>query len=342
MSRSLAVQIIEAELLPTKWSNENWIKAITATIWKELTPAEIMVGMAFAGQYRLNPFLNEFYMVMGRPFVGRDGFLKVGTADPRYVDHVFGKVYAKDTFEHLEDGSIKHTSVGFGEGVRGEFLGAFCTVWTKGDEGTVRARTYEAELTSFPTSLTKKDNWTNDPQGMCVVRVITSAFRSTFSLGNLYMVEESKEILETTADKITSATEEVVSSLSEKLEPIPDVEPEELEEEAIEAEEVEDATEDAIDAEEVAEEAKGVVPDEPDDEAHDAAALLRELAGRCSDAKTNMPLALEILCAGAKVDDPSELTVPQVQNALDLFPELMALVAERQDKAESESEGEES
>lgn len=191
--RALA-KIENAGFLPEEWNKAEWIQTLMSTIWKDVPPRACLVGMAFAGNYGLNPYLNEFFLIEGRPFVGRDGFLKVGTGDPRYVDHKLYEVHAKDGFGINDDGTIRHEVNGFADDERGRFLGAAMELWVRGDDGEVRCHPYKVELSDFK-HLQKKHNWRTNPKGMCANRVIVRGFREHFPLGALYLVDEASEVL---------------------------------------------------------------------------------------------------------------------------------------------------
>lgn len=210
-SNALISSIRETGVLPAEW-NDRWLTALRNTIWKGLSDSEVMVNAAFCGQYKLNPFLKEMHVIKGNPFVGRDGFLTTAERHPRYQDHVVGQVYEFDDFS-VTDGIAHHTVNGFGD--RGTYLGAYCTVYTKSGN----AQTFTRKPSDFKHLLTK-DNWKKDLEGMVLIRTMTWGFRSIFSLGNLYTVEEAPEVLDGSivetdhqADMAAARLEEIAAEL---------------------------------------------------------------------------------------------------------------------------------
>jgi hypothetical protein len=214
-NQAIIKRIQETSVLPQEWNREAWISALMTV--DGVNTKNVMVVASFAGRYKLDPFVGQFHVIQGRPFVGRDGFLAIGTKDPRYVDHKFGKVYADDGYTRGDDDVAHVTVSGFGKSKRGKFLGAYCTIWTKGDDDVVRARTYEAESADFAEYLNdrKKQNWQRDPEGMVVIRCLTSAFRATFSLGGVYTVEEAPDVLEAEVVDMGNAIEASTESKKE-------------------------------------------------------------------------------------------------------------------------------
>lgn len=297
MTTALVERVRETKVLPERWNGEAWVSALRETVWKDLSDAEFMVCAAFAGQHELNPFRNEMFVIQGRPFVGRDGFIARAERHPRYESHRAGQVYENDVF-HIDEDDIAHRTTATFD--RGRYLGAYVTIWTT--DGL--ARTFTGKPQDFK-HLHNKPNWQRDLEGMVLIRTICQAFRSTLSLGNFYTTDEAPEVLE---GHVVELSEGRLSELTAALA--------------------------GGDEGEVASADEQVPPDTGESPSprsievptNRREALKQEFERECKRRGLNHDMALDALMRSIRVDDARRLTIEAYETALDDMDSLEALV----------------
>ena len=200
--KSSAVTLLEKEMVYTVGEEEvkltaNIVKTFIAKGNKTVTDKELVIFMNLCKYRKLNPFLNEAYLVKfgdeAQMVVGKEALMRKAEESPRYKGHKAGIIVAREK-EILElEGCFKlQTDV---------LVGGWAEIYVEGKDYPVVAK---VALTEYSTG---KSIWSNKPSTMIRKVALVQALREAFptEIGALY----SKEELGVDEDKIINIKQEI-------------------------------------------------------------------------------------------------------------------------------------
>ena len=200
--KSSAVTLLEREMVYTVGEEEvkltaNIVKSFIARGNKQLTDKEVVVFMNLCKYRKLNPFLNEAYLVKfgdeAQMVVGKEALMRKAEESPRYRGHKAGIIVAREN-EILElEGCFKLQS--------DVLVGGWAEVFVEGKDYPVVAKVALAEYTKGQST------WKSMPSTMIRKVALVQALREAFptEIGSLY----SKEELGIDESKIINVQQEV-------------------------------------------------------------------------------------------------------------------------------------
>ncbi|APC41086.1 phage recombination protein Bet [Clostridium estertheticum] len=201
-TKSSAVTLLEKEMVYTVGDEEvkltaNIVKTFIARGTKNVTDKELVIFMNLCKYRKLNPFLNEAYLVKfgedAQIVVGKEALMRKAEESPRYKGHKAGIIVVREK-EILElEGCFKlKTDV---------LVGGWAQIFVEGKDYPVVAK---VALTEYSTG---KSIWTNKPSTMIRKVALVQALREAFptEVGALY----AKEELGVDEDKIINVQHEV-------------------------------------------------------------------------------------------------------------------------------------
>jgi phage recombination protein Bet len=236
--KSSAVTLLEKEMVYTVGEEEvkltaNIVKSFIARGNKQLTDKEVVVFMNLCKYRKLNPFLNEAYLVKfgdeAQIVVGKEALMRKAEESPRYKGHRAGIIVAREK-EIIElEGCFKlQTDV---------LVGGWAEIFVEGKEYPVVAKVALAEYNKGQST------WKNMPSTMIRKVALVQALRESFptEIGALYSKEElnideskiietkqevkeeikneaNKEFIDIKTDKIPVVDAEIVSEREEENE----------------------------------------------------------------------------------------------------------------------------
>ncbi|MBW9158897.1 phage recombination protein Bet [Clostridium tagluense] len=200
--KSSAVTLLEKEIVYTIGEEEvrltaNIVKTFIARGNKTVTDKELVTFMNLCKYRKLNPFLNEAYLVKfgdeAQMVVGKEALMRKAEESSRYKGHKAGIIVAREK-EILElEGCFKlQTDV---------LVGGWAEIYVEGKDYPVVAK---VALTEYSTG---KSIWSNKPSTMIRKVALVQALREAFptEIGALY----SKEELGVDEDKIINIKQDV-------------------------------------------------------------------------------------------------------------------------------------
>lgn len=174
-----------------------------------ITNAEAINFIQLCKYQKLNPFLNEAYLVKfgnepAQMIVGKEAFMKKAEKDINYKGFKAGLILERDKKVVEVEGSFKLTT--------DKLLGAWCEVYLEGKENVIARVNFEEYNKGQST-------WKKMPGTMIRKVAIVQALREAFpnSLGGMYVEEEMNK-------KTRVAEPEEKSKLEKELEESGDIE----------------------------------------------------------------------------------------------------------------------
>ncbi|MCB2310679.1 phage recombination protein Bet [Clostridium tagluense] len=200
--KSSAVTLLEKEIVYTVGEEEvrltaNIVKTFIAKGNKTVTDRELVVFMNLCKYRKLNPFLNEAYLVKfgdeAQMVVGKEALMRKAEESPRYKGHKAGIIVAREK-EILElEGCFKlQTDV---------LVGGWAEIFVEGKDYPIVAKVALAEYSKGQST------WKSMPSTMIRKVALVQALRESFpsEIGALY----SKEELGIDEDKIINIKQEI-------------------------------------------------------------------------------------------------------------------------------------
>lgn len=193
----------------------------------KVTDQEVVMFMQLCRYQKLNPFLNEAYLVKFRNqaasiITSKEAFMKRAENNPHYKGFKAGIVVARgDEMKHL-DGAIKMP--------KDQLIGAWADVYR--DDRTVPTHV-EISLEEFSKG---QATWKQMPNNMIRKTALVNALREAFpeNLGALYTEDDKQPVREVNATEETKEDKPTVSDLLGGNEPVDaEVEPDKAEENEI-------------------------------------------------------------------------------------------------------------
>jgi phage recombination protein Bet len=220
-TRSSAVTLLEKEMVYTVGEEEvkltaNIVKTFIARGTKNLTDKEVVVFMNLCKYRKLNPFLNEAYLVKfgdeAQMVVGKEALMRKAEESPRYKGHKAGIIVAREK-EILElEGCFKLQS--------DVLVGGWAQIYVEGKDYPIVAKVALAEYSKGQST------WKSMPSTMIRKVALVQALRESFpsEIGSLY----AKEELGIDEDKIVNIKQEIKDEIKneankEELDIKPDV-----------------------------------------------------------------------------------------------------------------------
>lgn len=185
----------------------------------KVTDQEVVMFMQLCRYQKLNPFLNEAYLVKfgnqaASIITSKEAFMKRAENNPHYKGFKAGIVVARgDEMKHL-DGAIKMP--------KDQLIGAWADVYR--DDRTVPTHV-EISLEEFSKG---QATWKQMPNNMIRKTALVNALREAFpeNLGALYTEDDKQPVREVNATEETKGDKPTVSDLLGSNEPVEDeVEP---------------------------------------------------------------------------------------------------------------------
>jgi len=236
--KSSAVTLLEKEMVYTVGEEEvkltaNIVKSFIARGNKQLTDKEVVVFMNLCKYRKLNPFLNEAYLVKfgdeAQIVVGKEALMRKAEESPRYKGHRAGIIVAREKeIIELEGCFRLQTDV---------LVGGWAEIFVEGKEYPVVAKVALAEYNKGQST------WKNMPSTMIRKVALVQALRESFptEIGALYSKEElgideskivnipqevkeeikneaNKDFIDIKTDKIPAVDAEIVSEKEEENE----------------------------------------------------------------------------------------------------------------------------
>jgi phage recombination protein Bet len=200
--KSSAITLLEKEMVYTVGEEEvkltaNIVKTFIARGNKQLSDREVVVFMNLCKYRKLNPFLNEAYLVKfgdeAQMVVGKEALMRKAEESPRYKGHKAGIIVAREK-EILElEGCFKlQTDV---------LVGGWAEVSVEGKIYPIVAKVAIAEYSKSQAT------WKTMPSTMIRKVALVQALRESFpsEIGSLY----AKEELGIDEDKIINIKQEI-------------------------------------------------------------------------------------------------------------------------------------
>lgn len=200
--KSSAVTLLEKEMVYTVGEEEvkltaNIVKTFIAKGNKTVTDKELVIFMNLCKYRKLNPFLNEAYLVKfgedAQMVVGKEALMRKAEESPRYKGHKAGIIVAREK-EILElEGCFKlQTDV---------LVGGWAEVFVDGKDYPIVAKVALAEYSKGQST------WKSMPSTMIRKVALVQALRESFpsEIGALY----AKEELGIDEDKIINIKQEI-------------------------------------------------------------------------------------------------------------------------------------
>ena len=193
----------------------------------KVTDQEVVMFMQLCRYQKLNPFLNEAYLVKfgnqaASIITSKEAFMKRAENNPHYKGFKAGIVVARgDEMKHL-DGAIKMP--------KDQLIGAWADVYR--DDRTVPTHV-EISLEEFSKG---QATWKQMPNNMIRKTALVNALREAFpeNLGALYTEDDKQPVREVSATEETKEEKPTVSDLLGSNEPVDaEVEPDKAEENEI-------------------------------------------------------------------------------------------------------------
>ena len=200
--KNSAVTLLEKEMVYTVGEEEikltpNIVKTFIAKGNKTVTDKELVIFMNLCKYRKLNPFLNEAYLVKfgedAQMVVGKEALMRKAEESPRYKGHKAGIIVAREK-EILElEGCFKlQTDV---------LVGGWAEVFVEGKDYPIVAKVSLAEYSKGQST------WKSMPSTMIRKVALVQALRESFpsEIGALY----AKEELGIDEDKIINIKQEI-------------------------------------------------------------------------------------------------------------------------------------
>jgi len=207
--KNSAVTLLEKEMVYTVGEEEvkltaNIVKSFIAKGDKGVTDREVVIFMNLCKYRKLNPFLNEAYLVKfggeAQMVVGKEALMRKAEESPRYKGHRAGIIVAREK-EILElEGCFKlQTDV---------LVGGWAEIFVEGKDFPVVAKVALAEYNKGQST------WKNMPSTMIRKVALVQALREAFptEIGALY----SREELGIDDSKIIEMQQDVKEEIKEK------------------------------------------------------------------------------------------------------------------------------
>lgn len=200
--KNSAVTLMEKEMVFTVCEEEvrltpNIVKTFIARGNKNLTDREVVVFMNLCKYRKLNPFLNEAYLVKfgddAQMVVGKEALMRKAEESPRYKGHKAGIIVAREK-EILElEGCFKLQS--------DVLVGGWAEIYVDGKDYPIVAKVAIAEYSKSQAT------WKTMPSTMIRKVALVQALRESFpsEIGSLY----AKEELGIDEDKIINIKQEI-------------------------------------------------------------------------------------------------------------------------------------
>jgi len=200
--KSSAVTLLEKEMVYTVGEEEvkltaNIVKTFIARGNKQLSDREVVVFMNLCKYRKLNPFLNEAYLVKfgdeAQMVVGKEALMRKAEESPRYKGHRAGIIIAREK-EILElEGCFKLQS--------DVLVGGWAEIFVEGKDFPIVAKVALAEYTKGQST------WKSMPSTMIRKVALVQALREAFpsEIGSLY----AKEELDIDEDKVINVQHEI-------------------------------------------------------------------------------------------------------------------------------------
>jgi phage recombination protein Bet len=171
---------------PTEYTDEQ-IQTISNTVAKGADQNELAMFLHLCTTYGLDPFLKEIFYSsqMKTIMTSRDGYLKIAQRDPAFGGMQSMAVCANDEFElDVINHTVKHK---FGQGNRGDVIGAWAIVYRKGRNPVIAYADY-AEY--------NKNNaiWKTYKSAMICKVAESFALKRQFGISGLVTREEIQEV----------------------------------------------------------------------------------------------------------------------------------------------------
>lgn len=179
----------------------------------KVTDQEVVMFMQLCRYQKLNPFLNEAYLVKfgnqaASIITSKEAFMKRAENNPHYKGFKAGIVVARgDEMKHL-DGAIKMP--------KDQLIGAWADVYR--DDRTVPTHV-EISLEEFSKG---QATWKQMPNNMIRKTALVNALREAFpeNLGALYTEDDKQPVREVNATEETKGDKPTVSDLLGSNEPV--------------------------------------------------------------------------------------------------------------------------
>jgi len=200
--KSSAVTLLEKEMVYTVGEEEvkltaNIVKTFIARGNKQLNDREVVVFMNLCKYRKLNPFLNEAYLVKfgdeAQMVVGKEALMRKAEESPRYKGHKAGIIVAREKAILELEGCFKLQS--------DVLVGGWAEVFVDGKDYPIVAKVALAEYSKGQST------WKSMPSTMIRKVALVQALRESFpsEIGSLY----AKEELGIDEDKIINIQHEV-------------------------------------------------------------------------------------------------------------------------------------
>jgi len=200
--KSSAVTLLEKEMVYTVGEEEvkltaNIVKTFIARGNKQLSDREVVVFMNLCKYRKLNPFLNEAYLVKfgdeAQMVVGKEALMRKAEESSRYKGHKAGIIVAREKGILELEGCFKlQTDV---------LVGGWAEIFVEGKDYPIVAKVALAEYSKGQST------WKSMPSTMIRKVALVQALRESFpsEIGSLY----AKEELGIDEDKIINIQHEV-------------------------------------------------------------------------------------------------------------------------------------
>ena len=200
--KSSSVTLMEKEMVYTVGEEEvkltaNIVKTFIARGNKQLSDREVVVFMNLCKYRKLNPFLNEAYLVKfgdeAQMVVGKEALMRKAEESPRYKGHKAGIIVAREKDIVELEGCFKLKS--------DVLVGGWAEIFVEGKDYPVVAKVALEEYSKGQST------WKSMPSTMIRKVALVQALRESFpsEIGSLY----AKEELGIDEDKIINIKQEV-------------------------------------------------------------------------------------------------------------------------------------
>ena len=185
--KSSAVTLLEKEMVYTVGEEEvkltaNIVKTFIARGNKQLSDREVVVFMNLCKYRKLNPFLNEAYLVKfgdeAQMVVGKEALMRKAEESPRYKGHKAGIIVARENEIVELEGCFKLKS--------DVLVGGWAEIFVEGKDYPVVAKVALEEYSKGQST------WKSMPSTMIRKVALVQALRESFpsEIGSLYAKEE--------------------------------------------------------------------------------------------------------------------------------------------------------
>ncbi|GAA0735372.1 phage recombination protein Bet [Clostridium oceanicum] len=200
LEKEMVYQVGEEEVKLTG----NIVKNYLARGNKQITNKELVVFMNLCKYRKLNPFLNEAYLVKfgedAQIVTGKEAFMRKAEENPRYKGHRAGIIIVRDKKVMELEGCFKLSS--------DTLVGGWAEVFVEGKEKSIVSKVSIAEYGKHQST------WKSMPATMIRKVALVQALREAFpgDIGALY----SKEEMGIDESKIVDVHQEVKEEIKEE------------------------------------------------------------------------------------------------------------------------------